>query len=126
MTYILLPINVLLKTTNQITSYVLVKGYIIHIILIKGAQLLTNNHSGNKIQTLFIFKDNLDINMWHKKMGHIGEQHLKLTLKIEMVRRLKRKPQKNLIFCPSYLHEKQFECNKVLICQSRRAKEIWN
>jgi hypothetical protein len=45
MTYILLPINVLLKIVNQITSYVLVKGYIIiGINLIKQPQMLTNNH----------------------------------------------------------------------------------
>ncbi len=90
--------------------------------MIKGEQMLTNNHSGSKIQTLFIFKDNLDINVWHRKMGHIGGQHLKLILKNEMVRRLKRKPQKRLIFCPSYLHGKQLECNKFLIGQSRKAK----
>jgi hypothetical protein len=86
--------------------------------------MLTNNHSGSKLQTLFIFKDNLDINVWHKKMGCISEQHLKLTSKNEMVRGLNIKPPKRLVFCPSYLHRKQLECNKFLIGQSRRAKEI--
>lgn len=41
-----------------------------------------------------------------------------------MVRGLNIKPQKRLIFCPSYLHGKQLECNRFLIGQSRRAKEI--
>jgi hypothetical protein len=63
----------------------------IRINLIKRTQMLTNNYSQSKIQTLFIFKDNLDINMWRKKMGHINEQHLKLISKNEMVRGLNRK-----------------------------------
>jgi hypothetical protein len=41
-----------------------------------------------------------------------------------MVRGLNIKPQKRLVFCPSYLHGKQLECNKILIGQSRSAKEI--
>jgi hypothetical protein len=53
--------------------------------------MLTNNYSQSKIQTLFIFKDNLDINMWRTKMGHINEQHLKLISKNEMVRGLNTK-----------------------------------
>jgi hypothetical protein len=85
----------------------LVKGYIIRINLIKQPQMLTNNHSRSKIQTLFTFKDILDINVRHKKMGHISQQHLKLISKNEMVRGLNKKSQKRLIFCPSYLHGKQ-------------------
>jgi hypothetical protein len=68
-------------------------------------------------------KNNLDINKWHKRMGHISEQHLKLMSRNEMVRGLNIKPQKRLIFCPSCLHGKQQQ-NRFPIGQSRKAKEI--
>ncbi len=32
------------------------------------------------------WKDNLDINKWHKRTGHIGEQHLKLRSINETIR----------------------------------------
>jgi hypothetical protein len=68
-------------------------------------------------------KNNLDINKWHKRMGHIGEQHLKLMSRNEMVRGLNIKPQQRLIFCPSCLCGKQQQ-NRFPIGQSRKAKEI--
>ena len=64
-----------------------------------------------------------DINVWHYRMGHIGEQHLKFMSKNQMVEGLELTPQQKLIFCSSCLHGKQQRL-KFPVGQNRKSSEI--